>query len=292
MPVISYNRCIVCDSDRFYLFRKRGQFELLRCGQCKLIFCNNIELEKIRKFYLEDYFEKNPAGVGDNLDYYENMGFVFNYNAKAILKQIEKCRKKPGKLLDVGSGFGYFLNEASLRGWKVFGVEASKDGCAYTKEHFGITAVPSLFEYDNTGLERVQFDVITFLGVLDHSSAPHKMLAKAYSLLNANGLVVSVVQNIDWWFKIIDFRPPIHLFWFSERNLSRLYQKLGFRILVIRPFWIPFSVDEFVRKALTHFLRFPQLVPYICPTLSYLFKNTIIKWPDETLIIAQKVDKV
>ena len=292
MPVISYNKCIICDSDRLYLFRKRGQFELLRCGQCKLIFCNNIELEKIRKFYSEDYFEKNPVGIGDNFNYYENKGFVFRYHAKAILKQIEKHRKEPGRLLDVGAGFGYFLDEMHLKGWEVFGVDASKRGCSYTKEHFKMPLIYGLFEYDNLDLNQLQFDVITLLDVLDHSTAPHKMLVKAHSLLKPNGLVVSVAVNIDWWFKIIDFRPPVHLFWFSERNLSRLYQKLGFRILVIRPFWVPFTVDEFVRKALTHFLRFPQLAPYICPALSYLFKNTIIKWPDETLIIAQKVDKV
>jgi len=292
MSIISYKKCIICDSDNLSFFRKIGQYELVKCEQCKLIFCNYVELEKIRKFYSEDYFEKNPIGVGDNLNYYENMGFVFKYNAKVILRQIEKYRKEPGKLLDVGAGFGYFLNEARLRGWEVFGIEASKRGCAYTEERFKIPLVNSFFEYDYTELERLQFDVITFLGILDHSTAPHKMLAKAHSLLNANGLVVSTALNMNWWLRIIDFRPPTHLFYFSEKNLNQLYQKLGFKVLINRPFWYPFSVGEFARKALTYYLRFPQIAPYICSALGYLFKNMIVKWPSENLIIAQKVDKV
>lgn len=290
MTIISYKRCIICDSDELLPFRKIGQYELVRCKQCRLIFCNNIKLEEIRKFYSEDYFEKNPVGTGDNFNYYENKGFVFRYHAKAILKQIEKYRKEPGRLLDVGAGFGYFLDEAHLKGWEVFGVDASKNGCFYTKEHFKIQLIYGLFEYDNLDLNQLQFDVITILDVLDHSTAPHKMLVKAHSLLKPNGLVVSIAVNIDWWLKINDFRTPTHLFYFSEKNLSRLYQKLGFRVLINRPFWVPFSIDEFARKALTHYLGFPQLVPYICPSLSYLFKNMIVKWPNESLIIAQKIE--
>lgn len=289
MTIISYKRCIICDSDSLLPFRRRGHFELVRCRECKLIFCNNIKLEEIQKFYSEQYFEQPSAEMEDNFSSYEKMGFIITYNARIILNQIEKFRKEPGKLLDVGTGFGHFLNEARLRRWEVFGIEPSNKGYLYAKEHFKIPLVQSLFEYDDTELERFQFDVITFLGVLDHSTAPHKMLAKAHSLLRSNGLVVSTALNIDWWLKIIDFRPPTHLFYFSEKNLSQLYQKLGFRILVNQPFWVPFSVDEFVWRVLTYYLRIPRLASFICPLLSKLFRNTIVGWPNENLIIAQKI---
>lgn len=289
MTIISYKRCIICDSDNLSTFRKRNHFELVKCGQCNLIFCNNIELEEIRRFYSEHYFEKAWAAEEDNFSSYERMGFIHKHNAKVILGQLEKFRKEPGRLLDVGAGFGYFLNEARLRGWEVFGIEPSNKGRLYAKEHFKIPLSYSLFEYDDTELERFQFDVITFLEVLDHSTAPHKMLSKAHTLLKANGLVVSTALNIDWWLRVIDFRHPTHLFYFSEKNLSQLYQKFGFRVLINRPFWVPFSVDEFVRRALTYYIRMPRLCPYICPPLSTLFKNIIVKWPNENLIIAQKI---
>lgn len=284
MTIISYKSCIICNSDNLSPFREVGQFELVRCEECRLIFCNNIKHEEIQKFYSENYFEETLFQRN-----YEHLGFVIKYCAKFILKQIEKYRRQPGRLLDVGAGFGYFLNEARLRGWEVFGIEASKKGCLYAKEHFKIPLVYSLFEYDDTKLDRFQFDIITFLGVLDHSTAPHKMLSKTHSLLRANGLVVSTALNIDWWLRVIDFRPPEHLFYFSEKNLSQLYQKSGFKVLINHPFWVPFSVDEFVRRALTYYIRMPNFVPILCSPLSILFKNIIVKWPNENLIIAQKI---
>ena len=52
------------------------------------------------------------------------------------------CHKKPGRILDIGSGYGFFLAEMNRRGWVTEGVELSETGRKYT----GIEIDPDYFD--------------------------------------------------------------------------------------------------------------------------------------------------
>jgi len=102
-----------------------------------------------------------------------------------ILDFIEK-KRDIGRLLDVGSGCGFFLIDAQKRGWKVNGIEPSIQSVKVARRQYGLDIYNgTLQEYDEKG----KFDVITLINVLDHSVEPWEEIRKVYSLLKPGGIL-------------------------------------------------------------------------------------------------------
>ena len=95
-------------------------------------------------------------------------------------------KRGSGRLLDVGAGCGGFLAAAQKRGWKVKGIEPSIQSVEVAKGQYGLDIYNgTLQEYD----ENDEFNVITFINVLDHSVEPWKEIRKVYSLLKPGGIL-------------------------------------------------------------------------------------------------------
>jgi SAM-dependent methyltransferase len=102
-----------------------------------------------------------------------------------ILDLIEK-RSGTGSLLDIGAGCGFFLVAARERGWEVKGIEPSVQSVEVARRQYGLDIYNgALQEYDENG----EFDVITFINVLDHSVEPWKEVSRANLLLNSDGIL-------------------------------------------------------------------------------------------------------
>jgi SAM-dependent methyltransferase len=159
-----------------------------------------------------------------------------------ILDLIEE-RKSSDTLLDVGTGCGFFLMAAKKRGWKVRGIEPSIQSVEIASRESGLDIYSGTFqEYD----KKVEFDVITFINVLDHSMEPWKDVERAINLLKSGG--------------IIYFRFPNGL-WHTQ--IYRLISKLGLASL-IRKFLVFHEVcfsPKFIKRLLSDF-GFTDVVVY------------------------------
>jgi SAM-dependent methyltransferase len=154
-----------------------------------------------------------------------------------ILDLIEK-RRDTGRLLDIGAGCGFFLASAQKRGWKVKGIEPSIQSVEAAQRQYGLDIYNgTLQEYDENG----EFDVITFINVLDHSVELWKEIDRAKLLLKSesgvlflrfpNGLFhsffldVSKKLNIE---RIITRFLVFHEYCFTPRFIRRLLSDQGF----------------------------------------------------------------
>jgi SAM-dependent methyltransferase len=142
------------------------------------------------------------------------------------------------RLLDVGSGPGFFLQTAKERGWRVLGIEPSRQAAAHARD-LGLEVVEGLFNADTApGLGR--FDVVHLNNVLEHVADPVELLALARELLDKGGLLCLNVPNDfspfqasaraalnlrEWW-----AAPPHRLNYFDFESLSLLVSRLGFDI--------------------------------------------------------------
>ncbi|MDO9579048.1 MAG: class I SAM-dependent methyltransferase [Bacteroidales bacterium] len=148
-----------------------------RCPECGLVYKENTDsYDKILAHYRDDYFNKysddQTGGGRDSL--YEH-----------ILDLIEK-KRGAGRLLDAGTGCGFFLMAAQKRGWKVKGIEPSIQSVEVARRQYGLDIYNgTLQEYDQNG----EFDVITFINVIDHLVEPWKDVSKAQLLLRTNGVL-------------------------------------------------------------------------------------------------------
>lgn len=102
-----------------------------------------------------------------------------------ILKLIAE-NAKVGKILDVGTGYGSFLVTARNRGWDTRGVEPSKQSVSFARRQNNLDIFTgTLQKY----AANCQFNVITFINVLDQSHMPWLEIDLASKLLQPGGLI-------------------------------------------------------------------------------------------------------
>ncbi len=149
------------------------------------------------------------------------------------MKRIRRFRSN-GKLLDVGSGVGYFVKEALENGFEAEGIEFSSDAAKIGQQHFHLNIhFGDLFTVD---FPKNSFDIITLWQVLEHMQNPQKVLRKVHYLLKTEGLLAIAVPNFssfqskifqDRWYHL---EIPRHLFHYDPICLDQLLQKNGFDI--------------------------------------------------------------
>ncbi|MFC1814696.1 class I SAM-dependent methyltransferase [Thermodesulfobacteriota bacterium] len=174
--VIKMKSCPYCNAPGEFHFNIYAR-SYYRCSQCDLLY-QDVErsYEEVLAPYRNGYYSTNVIdqieGGRDSL--YEH-----------ILNIIEK-RKGVGTILDIGAGCGFFIVKAQEKGWVVKGIEPSVQsiGVACRDKRLDIFK-GSLQEYP----EKDQFDVITFINVLDHSAAPWQEIKHAGQLLKPGGLI-------------------------------------------------------------------------------------------------------
>jgi len=143
------------------------------------------------------------------------------------------------RLLDIGSGPGFFLNTAQSRGWQVQGIEPSRQAAAHARG-LGVAVVEGFFNAQ-TAPALGHFDVVHLNNVLEHIADPIALLGLARDRLAQGGLICVNVPNDfspfqaaaraagqtgDWW-----IAPPHHLNYFDFASLGALLERLGFAIV-------------------------------------------------------------
>ena len=138
---------------------------------------------------------------------------------------------KGGRVLEVGSGFGYLTFALRRAGYDVRGLELSERAVSAARARFG-----DFYELcDITQVDGSKFlaDVIVMTEVVEHTADPLKLLRCLNGMLRPGGVALvttpnkSAVAKGAYW---MTDNPPVHFWWFSETTLRRLAQMSGFTI--------------------------------------------------------------
>ena len=158
-----------------------------------------------------------------------------------ILDLIESL-KGFGKILDVGTGLGFFLKDAQDRSWDVYGIEPSGESAVKAIELVGKKIFNgALNEYKEGG----DFDAITFINVLDHLAEPWQGIKIARNQIKPQGLIYLRFPNGSVHTSILRIASRIgaanlisrylvfHEFCFTKRYIKRLLSDSGFEKTVV-----------------------------------------------------------
>jgi 2-polyprenyl-3-methyl-5-hydroxy-6-metoxy-1,4-benzoquinol methylase len=237
--------CNLCGGTRKDELFDLNPFKLVRCQDCGLSYVSPRYTEsRILKLYDDSYFTNPGFFSGDSSriygysDYGESRDNVETMYRK-IVGQMDRF-VKPGKLLEVGSAYGYFLNEAKKKGWEVSGIELSQNARNACEKEFGIQPFSGpLKKFDSSH----QFDSVVFFDVLEHMHDPVETLRTIQAMIKPGGLLVLAVPNsASWVLKLLGTswedlqraNSGEHLYFFNSETLRQILVKTGFEVLEIK----------------------------------------------------------
>lgn len=202
----------------------RLHFQIVKCNHCGLIRSNPIiPLQNLKKLYQESKFT-----YGEEI---ENLQLTYGF----YLKRLDDYGVIKGKLLEIGCGNGFFLEEALELGYKeVWGVEPSRDAInkASTKVKKHI-----IHDFFRPGIFMPnKFDVICFFQVLDHVLNPSQFLSECHRILKPDGLILCISHDIGAWSaRVLKEKSPIidieHTYLYDKKTIAKLFGKNKFQIL-------------------------------------------------------------
>lgn len=137
----------------------------------------------------------------------------------------------PGKLLDFGCGWGFFLQYAREQGWDCCGLEPRSRLALFTQTRLGISVTPGVLREDS--FPPGHFDGITAFQVFEHLLDPAAALAQLHAILKPGGVLLIEVPNIATWsVHLLRSRhrhfSSQHINFFSPDTLKNLLQSNGY----------------------------------------------------------------
>ena len=298
---LEYINCELCGQNDFEIILDDCETlsgPLVCCHQCGLFYVNPRTVDfavsetttdsSSRRIAVWEKYNQIFGGPlrSDNDEinhYYKN----FLLRLKILKKHITT-----GKLLDIGSGQGHFLNVAQEAGFEVMGLEPNEQTAQIARQMYGVEVITGVLPYPE--LKNNEFDVVTLLHVLEHLPFPSKELGKVYEILKPNGLLFIEVPNIDTiWFRILkgNWRQliPDHYFFFTPQTLGNLLEDHGFEVLESSTIGKKMSVGFFLRRVQRYSKWIASLSIRITNKINVTDKNMYLKLGDVIYVVARKV---
>lgn len=230
--------CTVCGGTDFYLWGRRGDYSILKCGACGLGVTSPFPAAgQADELNAKTYNGEQRAAV------YSSRAREFEERYRGYLARI-KGLQPTGALLDVGCNIGVFLSAAREEGFSVTGVEMNASCASYGREKYNLDIRGSSLQA--AGFPGGAFDVVTLFDVLEHVPDPRGFLAEVNRVLKSGGLLVIQSPNLDSFMAALLkekwnwLTPPDHLYHFTPRAMQSLLGQQGFIVRELRT-WEPAS---------------------------------------------------
>ena len=282
--------CHCCRSNKIntkLIFSKK----YFSCKNCGLLFCNasgeENSVAKIKKHY-------------KNIDPYEEVALSKEmfFNKALDILDIPKNDKR---ILDIGCGYGHFLNIAKKRGWMIYGIEIVEDAIKnLNEEHKGSKIFFSSLE-DGT-FKTNCFDAITLWDVLVIVDDPSKILQECYRVLSKGGKLGIRVRNVTFqkfayycytftkriapWF---EFKNPsvFHKYCFSADSIYQLLAQFDYKNIKIINSPLT-SGDPYSHYKNPYFIKMIKFVTQLFSNFVYYLTNGKVLTGPSLLIWAEK----
>lgn len=207
-------------------------YDVIECKACGFRHIDPLLSEEdLRAFYDKEFYQTEKADYFSRAESDKDW-WMLRY---AHYFELLEAQTRGRRLLDIGSGPGFFLEAGKRRGWDVLGFEPSKIAADYTARR-GIAVVNDFFT-PGKAASHGGFDVVSLNLVLEHLSDPIALVADARRMLNPGGILFvtspndfNPLQMILW--KKMGFKPwwivpKHHLNYFDLSSVSRLFRGQG-----------------------------------------------------------------
>lgn len=241
MNKLTINTCPLCGGTHLVkkmtctdFYASGEQFDLLQCENCGFQFTQGFPVEKeIGKYYeTPDYISHSDTKKGMMNELYHLVRSRMLQKKAQLINNI--TGKTSGKILDIGTGTGYFSHTMQQKGWQVEAIEKSAQARSFAKKNFNLDIK------DDSGLNDFSsgsFDVITLWHVMEHLEHLNETWERLHELLKDDGCLVIAVPNCssydaqkykEFW---AAYDVPRHLWHFTPDSIKKFGEKHNFTLV-------------------------------------------------------------
>ncbi len=233
--------CPVCgaqvDSARDWRLKKDG-LDLVTCPSCGLLMRASLpDAAELTSIYAAEYFKHETDEPVDGYADYVADAKWHRDAARRRLAILDRFVLHRGELLDVGAAAGFFVAEASARGWEAEGIDVADAMVDWGTSNLGVPLRSASLESIG-GTAR--YEAITMWDYIEHSLDPRGEIEKAHELLRPGGILALSTGDVDSlagrlsgsrWHLLT---PRHHNFFFGSSTLRPLLRRSGFEIVWLR----------------------------------------------------------
>ncbi len=248
--MVHHEVCPQCSSEDITLlfrctdyFTSKKIFPVFRCTACGFTFTQDSpEESEIGMYYeSEDYISHTDMAKGFSNKLYRIARKIMLTRKRDLVEKITTLQT--GRILDIGSGTGYFASAMKESGWEVKGIEINEKARNFASSHFDLDVISP---NDMPLLKTNSYDCITLWHVLEHFHDPVKYLSEIKRILKPRSACIVALPNFDSfdakYYKSAwaAWDVPRHLWHFNPSTFRVLAEKEGFSFEKITT--LPFDV--------------------------------------------------
>jgi len=245
---LSFRTCGVCGnrgSERFRI----DPYIVIQCVSCGFGWTHPLPTKaQVHDFYDEGH---HPAALDDA----DN-----RIHRDRVLRQLRSFGQGGRELLDIGCGFGHYLEQASKHGYSCTGIEPD-EGRSHHARAKGHRVLNGFFDHSQLG--GGQYDAVILSHVVEHVPDPLELLTSIKSVLSAQGVLYVETPNFSslharlMGSRFSHYCPPEHISYFTPTSLLH-----AMRVCKFRPLWLGTRTHYLgVKDCLAYLIRMRFLRP-------------------------------
>lgn len=225
--------CCLCRKYNYELMFVQGGRKIVRCKNDGLVFVNPpLTAEEIYHLYNDRYFESPQFRGKTCIGYYayiDERPLLLKY----FRRKIELLKRLTGgrKILEVGCGHGFFLEEARRAKLDALGIDISGYAIEYARKNKLNARLVDLFD---AHFKTDSFDAVVAFQLIEHIPDPLRFMGEINRVTRSGGAILLATPNQGGYLRKImgrywlSYKHQEHLFFFSPATIKLLLEKAGF----------------------------------------------------------------
>jgi SAM-dependent methyltransferase len=222
-------RCCVCQQWGDVRYRI-DPFAVVQCPTCSLVFVSpRLNPEALQRFYDQPSYFEDGGVYGGRAGGLNPAMMLQRRWMMSRLAAIRRTGQRSGRLLEIGSGYGLFLQVAAKAGYDAHGVELSAAGAGRCTDQ-GLRVFNGQLA---DAPDEKKNDVICFWDTLEHVPDPLAFLIEVRRRLADDGTFALSIPYISslparllgkhWW----TLKPEQHIWHFTPATLQTTAARAG-----------------------------------------------------------------